>query len=187
MPLSIKYWERDAMLWIGNLFEIDTQGRIWRIGRITNAQDSDRVIPIPRQRAEQISKFGYLRVKIKLGHNLFVKALAHRMVWQYFIGDIPLGLTINHIDGNRFNNNPGNLEVMTLGDNIRKGGTGKGNFRYGEDRPNTKLTDAIVKAIRCRYQPRDKINGMAAMAREFGVGPTAIWQVVTCRRWKHVK
>lgn len=45
--------------------------------------------------------------------------LVHRLIATTFFGES--GLTVNHIDGNRFNNHIDNLEWCTLGDNIRKG------------------------------------------------------------------
>lgn len=44
---------------------------------------------------------------------------AYRLVWTAFVGPIPPGLTINHIDGNPSNDNIGNLEVMTVLENIQ--------------------------------------------------------------------
>lgn len=45
--------------------------------------------------------------------------LVARLIATTFLGKSEL--TVNHIDGNRFNNNIENLEWCTLGENIRKG------------------------------------------------------------------
>lgn len=45
--------------------------------------------------------------------------LVARLVATTFLGESDL--TVNHIDGNRFNNNIENLEWVSLADNIRKG------------------------------------------------------------------
>ena len=45
--------------------------------------------------------------------------LVHRLVLQTFNPTNDLNLTVNHIDGNRLNNNLNNLEWLTLEDNIR--------------------------------------------------------------------
>lgn len=45
--------------------------------------------------------------------------LVHRLIGITFLGES--SLTINHIDGNRFNNKIENLEWCSLADNIRKG------------------------------------------------------------------
>ncbi|MBE9142094.1 HNH endonuclease signature motif containing protein [Planktothrix mougeotii] len=45
--------------------------------------------------------------------------LVHRVVWEAFNGEIPQGLQINHIDGNKANNSLSNLELVTPAENIR--------------------------------------------------------------------
>ena len=38
---------------------------------------------------------------------------AHRLVYEYFVGEIPKGYVIHHLDCNRLNNNVTNLKMMT--------------------------------------------------------------------------
>lgn len=47
--------------------------------------------------------------------------LVARLVALTFIGEPPKGFTVNHIDGDRFNNHIENLEWLSLADNIRHG------------------------------------------------------------------
>lgn len=42
----------------------------------------------------------------------------HRLVYEAFKGEIPEGLEIDHIDGNKHNNNPDNLRVVTRKENM---------------------------------------------------------------------
>jgi hypothetical protein len=62
-------------------------------------------------------------------------ALVARLVAMTFLGKPAEGYTVNHIDGNRFNNRIENLEWLSLGDNIRHG------FRTG-------LYKSTQKAVR---------------------------------------
>lgn len=47
--------------------------------------------------------------------------LVARLVALTFLGDPPNGFTVNHKDGDRFNNSLENLEWLSLADNIRHG------------------------------------------------------------------
>ena len=49
------------------------------------------------------------------------ECLVARLIGITFLGLPPDGFTINHIDGNRFNNRLENLEWLSLADNIRHG------------------------------------------------------------------
>ena len=60
---------------------------------------------------------GYLKVAL-WSHNKGVTHLVHRLVAKAFVqGDD--SLTVNHIDGNKLNNVPSNLEWITKADNTR--------------------------------------------------------------------
>lgn len=43
----------------------------------------------------------------------------HRLVVETFIGEIPEGYCVNHIDGDKLNNHLDNLEIVTFKDNVR--------------------------------------------------------------------
>jgi hypothetical protein len=58
--------------------------------------------------------YGYLQVKI------FNKSTSiHRIVANQFLGLKPEKLVTNHIDGNKLNNHPSNLEYCTIKENIQ--------------------------------------------------------------------
>ena len=61
--------------------------------------------------AKRPTAAGYLRVRLS-GKDFYI----HRLVAQEFLGSIE-GLEINHIDGNKANNNIRNLEIVTRCEN----------------------------------------------------------------------
>ncbi len=61
-------------------------------------------------------KYGYAIISVKDKH-LYV----HRLMWEAHKYSIPANMTIDHIDGNHFNNDISNLQLMTQADNSRKG------------------------------------------------------------------
>lgn len=47
--------------------------------------------------------------------------LAHRVAYALFVDDIPEGMTIDHLCANRRCLNPDHMEVVSLGENSRRG------------------------------------------------------------------
>lgn len=114
MSGMIKYMEELAYPAIesGEL-EIDEHGRIWRTSarRWNRWTKQTRTIPCQRRRAER-PVGGYLQIRVMFDSKR-AHALAHRLVWRHHNGPIPKGMTINHKDGVKTNNRPGNLELAT--------------------------------------------------------------------------
>lgn len=96
------------------MFQVDLNGTIWKL-MAGNGRGYD---PIAPKRAECRLKNGYLGLPMWLAGKQFL-ALAHRVVWTVQMGEIPAGMDINHLDGNKTNNNPKNLEVATRSQNHR--------------------------------------------------------------------
>lgn len=65
-----------------------------------------------RGAAGTLGKDGYWSVQVK-----GKKLAAHRVLWWLLNGEIPSGLCIDHIDGDRGNNNPENLRLATRSQN----------------------------------------------------------------------
>lgn len=94
---------------------------------------------------------GYQIVK---NHQINRTSSVHRSVYELFVGDIPDGMQIDHIDDNRANNNVYNLRVVTPLENTRKvfaeghnkNVAGKNNPMYG--RKQTKESRAKMSATR---------------------------------------
>ena len=82
---------------------IDQSGRIWRLGG---------------KRAERQTNTGYLQVTVRVDGKQ-KSVLAHRLVWHHMVGTIPAGMLINHTNGDRTDNHPSNLELVTPQENNR--------------------------------------------------------------------
>lgn len=62
-----------------------------------------------------VHKTGYIYVCTDVGFKLI-----HRVVYESFVGEIPIGLEIDHIDCNKLNNSLYNLELVTHQENMTR-------------------------------------------------------------------
>lgn len=105
----------------------------------------------------------------------------HRLVALAFIGPIPPGYTINHLDGDRSHNHVSNLEICTEAENKKHAGE-TGLIPRGENHHCAKLNDAAVRFIR----KNPKGLSYVALGKQFGVSPRAIAAAARRKNWKHV-
>lgn len=91
-----------------------------------------------RIKSTHIDKYGYTRVDLYKNSKCIVKQV-HRLVAIAFIPNIENKPEVNHIDGNKQNNNINNLEWCTRTENERHAyKTGLKKSRYGKDNKNSK-------------------------------------------------
>lgn len=122
----------------------------------------------------------------------------HRLSWELHFGPVPGGLWVLHRCDNRSCVNPAHLFLGTARDNYHDS-RAKGRhsaadrhgmrrhperIRRGEQSNPARLTDAKVVAIRQRY----KAGGISqsALAREYGVTQSTIWNILFRKTWKHL-
>lgn len=101
----------ERLIWDCGRFEVDDQGRVWRIKSPNYGNKS-------RRRADRHGRKGYKRVMAMVNGRQH-STQAQRLVWHVLKGPIPPGLEVNHIDGNKTNNHPDNLELNTPSENLR--------------------------------------------------------------------
>jgi hypothetical protein len=117
----------------------------------------------------------------------------HILVAEAFLGPRPAGRVINHIDGNKRHNRPGNLEYVTQRENIAHAQrTGlmprvpvipRECRRRGEQHSQARFSDAGVIAARDAYRGGATIRSIAAA---LGVSEAAARDVIRGKRWAHL-
>lgn len=108
----------------------------------------------------------------------------HRLVAEAFLGPIPDGLTVNHLDGNKSNNAATNLEYVTITANIRHAiRTGLRDLS-GERNPAAKITADTVRQIRTLYSSLG--IGHRRLAERMGLNRNTVWAVVSGGAWRSV-
>ena len=130
-----------------NLKGFEDKYKISSKGEIINKKDNKKI-------NTRISKDGYIRVTLYYKNKSYIKSI-HRLVAETFIEKktTTSNLEVNHIDGNKLNNNINNLEWITHKENIEHAwkknlfeSVRKASKRYGKDNPNAKRV----------YQIKDK-------------------------------
>ena len=93
---------------------------------------------------------------------------------------------VNHIDGNKLNNDLSNLEWCTHAYNNKhayKTGLKKYAFTGGENSANRKLTELEVKFIRENYKKYDPVYGGRALAKRFNVTESCVSAIILGKSW----
>jgi hypothetical protein len=109
----------------------------------------------------------------------------HRLVAENFINN-PLGLPqVNHLDGNKENNQTSNLEWSSPENNMqhRIHILGIKPWKNGEDCNFTILTEEQVLSIPSLLS--EGVN-KREIAKMFGVSPSTITEITSGRSWKHL-
>ena len=154
------------------LYQVSNMGDVKRLYK-----NSEKLL------AERVSTTGYDH-KSLWKDNKRTNFKTHRLVALAFIENPKGKYTVNHIDGNKLNNNVTNLEWLSLGENLRHArDTGLWQHR-GSNHVHAKLTEEDV------YKIRDLLNKggitMTKIGTIFGVGAGAISKIANGDRWGHL-
>lgn len=120
----------------------------------------------------------YLRVSYK-NRNYLV----HRVVASIHCEGYAPGLQVDHIDGNKLNNDPTNLEWVTHKENSRRAWALGLTNNSGENSAGAVLSAADVIEIRNRYAAGET---QQSLADSFGICREAVGDIVRGRNWKHL-
>ena len=105
---------------------------------------------------------GYLTVSLKIGGKRHIKTV-HRLVAEAFIGAVPEGYHVRHIDGNKYNNHVSNLEFATPQE-----------IKHAE--LGITITDKDVEDIRQAYAAGD--TSYYKLAKQYNVSHGTIFRIV---------
>lgn len=137
----------------------------------------DSVTGMVLTRVGHMGANGYERVNVD-GRETTV----HRVVVEALHGQIPEGLTVNHLDGDKANNRPDNLELATQGEQVAHAyriGLRVGNGNTGRARTSRVTPD---QAAQIKAAPRGEVTALCerlgvnrqwAYAIRSGRGPLA--------------
>jgi DNA-binding CsgD family transcriptional regulator len=106
----------------------------------------------------------------------------HRLVVLAFVGRIPRGKQVNHIDGDKLNNDIQNLEIVTPEQN-REHAKRTGLIVRGEDNPSSRLTEKDVQEIR---QLRADGVRVRDIANRFDISERTVYMACRRKTWRHV-
>lgn len=126
---------------------------------------------------------GYFRVMLH-NNGSFCRKSVHSLVATAFICEKPEGLEINHIDGDKRNNNSSNLEYLSHKDNMAHArNSGLRESMRGLLNVNRKLDlfdVMMIRNLRGKMMQKD-------IACLFNICAEHVYKVQTGRNWGHVK
>lgn len=174
----MEHW-KEIPGWEG-YYAASTLGRIKRIAGSPRCP-IDRILkPMP------YGNWGgyYMVAPVRTGHKQR-PMMVHRLVLMAFAGLPPSPAHEgNHINGDKLDNRPENLEWVTRAENIKHAYDTNLHGRYvGSNASAAKLTEVdvadILKRIAAREYRRD-------LAREYGISTKSIDDMVSGHNWRHV-
>lgn len=139
-----------------------------------------------------MSKTGYKVLNTRIGGRKGVCKCfkIHRLVADAFVPKTTEErVFVNHIDGDKLNNDYRNLEWCTIAENnshARLMGLSSSAHLLDLNRVNRKLSDEDVLFIRKNYKPYCKENGSRALSRKYSVSHNVVLSVVKNKRYRDV-
>lgn len=147
-------------------YEVSDLGRVRRIRPARGARFGHVLSVKP-------GPLGYARVCLSQDSSKDRKWLyIHQLVARAFLPAPAFGSVVNHIDFDRMNNRPENLEYVTQRENVLH------TVKAGRHRPRTRLTDnevQVIRNLRGRQTTRE-------ISEQFGVSQSYVSQLQTGSR-----
>lgn len=106
----------------------------------------------------------------------------HRLMWESQNGPIPEGMFVLHQCDNRQCCNPEHLRLGTHQENMHEA-KARGRLKVGVDSSKSVMTEDEVYQIRAMY---DACVERSAIARNFGVSRSIVYQIGKRQTWKHL-
>lgn len=130
-----------------------------------------------------LAKTGYLEVATCHKGRKVSKFLVHRLVAMAFVPGFAEGLVVNHKNGDKLDNRPGNLEWVTKGENSKHAWASGLIPLRGEGQPTAKLSERQVSYIRRLLADGVSVKAIAVIA---GVSTSLIYNINSGKAWAHV-
>lgn len=163
------------------LYEISSLGRVKSLPKMSGSCMRKEKILGSKNR---LTKDGYARVNLyKDGKGKDFRVC--RLVATHFISNPENKQTVNHINGIKTDDRAENLEWATLKENMQHAyDTQLKRGMKGETNAQSKLTTRQVETIRKRYKRYSKTDGTVSIAKDYGVTPRVINQIVNNKSYK---
>ncbi len=155
------------------IYEVSDLGRVKRV-RGGSGATPGRILP------HYLSKHGQYHAVDLSDRNRRKRPLVHKLVAHAFIGPRPLGLEIDHIDGNKDNNCVDNLEYVTRKQNVSRA-VAMNLVAYGERQGRAKVDEDDVRHIR-KLIRRGAPVGLVALL--YGVSIGNAYDIAKGRTWR---
>ena len=142
----------------------------YQISEFCNVRSLDRLIPNGKGRVGNrtfkgkilkpgCDSYGYLTVSLNKKGIATTKRI-HRLIWENFIGEIPLNKVVDHIDGNPKNNLLSNLQLLSHRNNIIKG-------TVKERSKHSQYPNVSYRLDRKKYFGRLQVKGKSVITGHF--------------------
>jgi len=154
--------------------EWESEYSVSNYGRVRSERDSTYTWA-GRLLVGETSKLGYRRVVLSK-NNKSRRYGVHQLVTSAFLGPVPDGMEVNHIDSNPSNNNIDNLEYVTRQDNIQHA------IQYGKKR--IKLAPKDVLGIRTMLAGGAR---QVDIADKYGIANNTVSEIRTGKIWGWLK
>lgn len=156
-----------------NPYEVSTTGAVTRNGKIIKTQLC----------AGYPSYTEYTNNKKRNVH-------VHRKVAETYIPNPENKPCVNHIDGNKENNDVSNLEWVTHKENAQHASKmGLNDYQRTRKTKNNvsarKITMAQANEIRSKYVSGSRTHGVRALGREYGLATNAILDILKGKTYTH--
>lgn len=163
-------------------YQINENGEVRCLSRKAGSRIKEELYPLIMK--QRLAKKGYPTVQIVRDDGSKFTAVIHRLVGLSFIPNPHNYPQIDHLDGNKLNNNVSNLEWVTNLENMKR--SYKIGLRdessKGEMNGRSKLKEDEVRYI---YQNKDKFS-TRYFSDKFNVSMSTVRDIKNNKKWVHI-